>query len=240
MAAGWVLVLLILMICGNTLIAAWYRNATAHFVLDQVTSQSISQAGVYFNDCQSVTIVECIPDLSKSPRLGGYYYLTQGRLAEAVELLKPAASTDRIAAFWLGEAYYRQGLNDEAIAAWRMADASAYFLNRGHQPYAEGDFLTACKYYLLAVAIGPEVALNHMYAGHCYWRLRDYVHAEQEYNRAIELDPAYGYPYLHWALMLSGDLKQPEQARRILQRCVNEVQSDYWRAECATALTALR
>lgn len=168
-------------------------------------------------------------------RLVGYSALQRGQSVEAVSILERVAQNDRIAAFWLGEAYERLGRHDEAIAAWRQAGAASYFLGLGHKPYESMDYDTACLNYLRAVEIAPDMALTHMYAGHCYVRRGEFTLAEQEYRRAIQLDPQYGYPYIHLATLLTDHLKRPDEAADALRRCLAATQAGEWYRMCQRA-----
>jgi tetratricopeptide (TPR) repeat protein len=165
-------------------------------------------------------------------RLGGYHYLHQGQVADAVGALENARTSDRVAAFWLGKAYDLQGRHNDATAAYQRAGAAMYFLERGHPPYEMGDYETACRNYLRAVEIAPQMAIAHMYMGHCLVRRGEYLPAETSYRRAIELDPQFGYPYLHLASLLREHLQLPNAARDVLLDCIARVESAYWRREC--------
>jgi tetratricopeptide (TPR) repeat protein len=142
------------------------------------------------------------------------------------------ASRDSLAAFWLGATYDSEGRHDEAISAYRQAGAATYFLEQGHDPYAAGDYESACSSYSRASEIAPDMALAQMYMGHCHMRRGDFSQAEAYYRRAIQLDPQYGYPYIHLANLLREQLQRPDLAREVLMDCVSRVESAHWRQEC--------
>lgn len=222
------LVVLFLLVLLATRIGGFFSSLQGNLVARDVAVWALSTSQVQFND-----------DWTLSTRLGGYLFLEQGRLADSVNLLERVAAKDRIASFWLGEAYVRLGRYDEAIVAWRGADSASYFLNLGHLSYAALDYYTACLYYLRAVEIAPDMAIAHMYSGHCYWRTGNVVLAEREYLRALQLDPEYGYPYLHLASLYVDGFRQPERARIVLEKCIEQVQSAYWVMECQKQLATL-
>lgn len=172
-------------------------------------------------------------------RLCGYSLLSQGKLSDAATLLEHAVPKDIFASFWLGRVYSDLSRHDEAISAWRKAGAAPYFLSLGHMSYAMLDNVTACIYYLRAVEIAPDMAIAHMYAGHCYWRIGNLVLAEREYLRALQLDPEYGYPYLHLAGLYVEGFSQPDRARTLLENCIKQMQIPYWINECQYKLTTL-
>lgn len=164
-------------------------------------------------------------------RLLALHLLNQGQEVEVIRLLEKAKLQDPIALLRQGEAYLRLGLHDRAISSWRQAMAESYFLEQGHQSYETGDYESACTNYLRAVEIAPDEALAHMYAGHCFLRRGQLDRAEQEYRRAVSLDPTYGYSYLHLAQLLSTSFLRTQEARDVLDSCLQHA-SRYWQAEC--------
>lgn len=167
-------------------------------------------------------------------RLMALHLLYKDQHSEGISLLEKASPQDPVSLFRLGEAYSRLGLHDKAISAWRQARAELYFLERGHQSYETLDYELACTNYLLAVEIAPDMALAHMYAGHCFLRRDQLDRAEQEYRRAIVLDPAYGYPYIHLAHILNTSLQRSEEAMNVLDACLEHA-SAHWQGECSEA-----
>ncbi len=169
-------------------------------------------------------------------RLVGFDLLEEGQASEAASLLEGAAPLDPLAAFWLGEAYRRLGWHDKATNAWRHAGAASYFLALGHRHYAAMNYSAACRDYLLAVEIAPESAWAHMYAGHCYMRRGRFDLAERAYRIAIQLNPQYGYPYIHLATLLRTQLERPREAEEVLKRCMNATRTGEWYLECRQAI----
>lgn len=182
--------------------------------------------------------LKCRPSSPSLARWKAFVYSHRGQTVDAAQLIERAGPQDEVSFFWLGEAYSRQGRQDEAIAAWRKAKAAPYFIVRGQKAYEEHDLEAICRNYLLGVAIAPDMALAQMYAGHCYNLRGEYVLAEQAYRRAIELAPTYGYPYIHIANMFFFNMKLPEPARSVLEDCMAHMSPGYWRQACQEAATS--
>ncbi len=231
------LLILLLATHFDSLCATWGTNMVALHIVEESRSPTISESWMQ-STCWLDFAFSCAPDAANALRLGGYLYLRQGWVSDAVDLLERVAPRDQMASFWLGEAYSRQGRHSDAVVAWRRAGAAPYFLALGHGPYGALDYETACLYYLRAVEIAPDMARAHMYAGHCYSRRGDLVLAEQAYRQAIQLDPKDGWSYLHLAGLLRR-MGEPDKARGVLGSCIEQAQSGSWYALCQEANEAL-
>ena len=140
---------------------AWRTNVVALRVLKETATQADGWPSSSSDWLEAV--VQSVPDATGPARLGGYYYLRRGRTVDAARLLERVASRDSLAAFWSGATYDSEGRHDEAISAYRQAGAATYFLERGHDPYAAGDYESACSSYLRGIrdlrrdGAGPNV-----------------------------------------------------------------------------------
>jgi tetratricopeptide (TPR) repeat protein len=238
-ASSRLLLWMVVCLLGVFLIVEWspieetiLANLIAYRVMREAATPGEARSGAA--DAWLDSVLDFTLRSARTARLRGYHYLYQGQAADAVESFENAGVSDRMAALWLGKAYDLQGRHSEATAAYRHAGAAVYFLKQGHPPYEMGDYETACRNYSRAVEIAPQIAVAHMYMGHCYLRRGEFLLAEASYRRAVALDSQYGYPYLHLANLLKDHLQQPDAAKDVLTDCIEQVESAYWRQECMT------
>lgn len=219
----------ILLLCG-TLESLLMINQVAVRIAKEATSTSRSESASLSGQWLNLISIETA-EHSGLVRLIAIHLLNQGLDAEAARLLEKADLQDPISLLRQGDAYSRLGLHDRAISTWRQAKAEFYFLEQGHQSYETLDYESACTNYLRAVEIAPDMALAHMYVGHCFLRRSELDRAEQEYRQAMLLDPAYGYPYIHLAQLLNTSLQRSREAQDVLDSCLQHASRD-WQAEC--------
>ena len=116
----------------------------------------------------------------------------------------------------LGNAYRRQGRNDEAVAAFRRAlDIRPHvktLSNLGATLRRMGKIAEAERTYERALVLDPESAIAHVGLGLVYAESGRPEDALREYERALTLDPQFAAVYINIGALLQSQGKLDEAA----------------------------
>lgn len=157
----------------------------------------------------------------------GRTYFVLGRMKEAQDAFELALDrnpNNYLARMALAKVYWRQQSLEKAEAQLRI-------LIRTHSEYAEahalyGIILAKTQHYPggikeieTGLSQGFQDALAYNYLGVCYAETGDANRAEQNYRKAVALDPRYSAAYLNIALMEKKSGRQDEAAKDFQKVC---------------------
>jgi len=183
-----------------------YTSADVHTEIDFINAQEWNEIGkVYFSlgDIEQA-ILTFNKSIEMNPKFGWPYsnmalaYTQQGRFEEAIFVYKKSidlfTEEKNKAIAWnrLGNVYLRLGNDDRAIAAYRMADQLD--TENGVSEPSSGDILPEFESY--NAHVWNEV-------GRIYYNKNIYDKAIEAYQKAINIDPGFGWSYSNLALAFS-------------------------------------
>jgi tetratricopeptide (TPR) repeat protein len=141
-----------------------------------------------------------------------YLDLQQPEAAERALYQATALEPDnRQAQFQLGLLLADQGENDEALEAWRAADAAQYFLRRGRTLAGDDQLEAAVRQYEIALNIQPDLYEGYELLGRTLRRLGLREEALNALTSAVALTP-------------------PTSAHRYLMQAEIHLAREAWRA----------
>lgn len=183
-----------------------YSSADVHTEIDFINAQEWNEIGkVYFSlgDMEQA-VLTFNKAIEMNPKFGWPYsnmalaYTQQGRFEEAVFVYKKSIELFRddknkaIAWNRLGNVYLRMGNDEKAIAAYRMADQLD--AENGVSEPSSGDLLPEFESY--NAHVWNEV-------GRIYYNKNIYDKAIEAYQKAVNIDPSFGWSYSNLALAYS-------------------------------------
>jgi tetratricopeptide (TPR) repeat protein len=166
-----------------------------------------------------------------------YCYELADRNNEAMEFYKnfiDANPYSYLAWHHLGTAYIKDGRLDDSLEAFdyclavKDSFSTAYF-NKATVLMMKEEYGEAIEYFNETVLRGEAIALTYLYLGECYERLGEDILAEQNLQRALELEDEM--PDIYFALgMLKNKMNHYVEAEFYAKQAIqmDEANPDYW------------
>lgn len=149
-----------LIVLARPLWSALNRNLVAFNTLQTV--QFVRDIG----DCPELTLVPpagtVSPGIQVQPReqyFSGIQALASGQPQRAYDLFRQmgeSITSPALDSFWLGCAAWRNQETQQAIEAWKISPALAYFLGHADYAFEQHDYATALRLYQRSAALAPD------------------------------------------------------------------------------------
>lgn len=222
----------------------YLKKAIRHADDEDLDDLYIDLAVEYENAEKYDKAIDCLKHaLSRNPENEtalyeiSYCYELADRNSEAIEFYKgfiDANPYSYLAWHHLGTSYIKEGRLSDAMDAFDYCIAikdtfsTAYF-NKATVLMMQEEFAEAIEYFSETVMRGEAIALTYLYLGECYERLGEDLLAEQNLQRALELEDEM--PDIYFALgMLKNKMNHYVEAEFYAKQAIqiDEANPDNW------------